>query len=291
MLKCTTRSAVPWLCRLFNKVFSEGRFPSSWSNSIIVPIHKKGDPSNADNYRGICLTSIFGKVFTSIITSRLQSWAENNNLIVEEQAGFRREYSTVDNMFILKGIIERYLNRKKKLYTIFVDFKKAFDTVDRKALRKILEMYGMNGRMLHLLKGMYSSVWYCVKCNGICTDMFECNRGLKQGCKSSPIIFSLLISYVAKMVIRYGKHGVQLMPDFVTIYLLMFADDVVLISDTPVGLQNQLDVLVRELHKIGLSVNAAKTKVVVFRNGGILAEHEKWMLRKEGLEVVNEHKL
>ena len=290
MLKCATRPAVSWLHRLFNKVFKQGKFPSAWSKSIIVPIHKKGDPTNPDNYRGICLSSIFCKVFTSIVTARLQSWAETNNLIVEEQAGFRAGYSTVDNMFILQGIIQRYLSRKRKLYTAFVDFKKAFDTVDRDALWKVLEMYGMKGRMLNLIKGMYSSVWYCVKHNGQCTGTFECNRGLKQGCKTSPIIFSLLISYVAKMVIRNGKHGVQLMPDFVDIYLLMFADDVVLISDTVIGLQNQLDVLLRESCKLGLTVNTAKTKIVVFRNGGFLAEHEKWCLGEERLEVVNEYK-
>ena len=131
---------------------------------------------------------------------------------------------------------------------------------------------------------------FLIECNGLCTDTFECNRGLKQGCKTSPIIFSLLISYVAKMVMRHGKHGVQLMPDLATIYLLLFADDVVLISDTAIGLQNQLDVLVRESSKIGLAVNIAKTKVVVFRNGGFLAEHEKWMLGEERLEVMNEYK-
>ena len=80
------------------------------------------------------------------------------------------------------------------------------------------------------------------------------------------------------------------MPDLATIYLLLFADDVVLISDTAIGLQNQLDVLVRESSKIGLAVNIAKTKVVVFRNGGFLAEHEKWMLGEERLEVMNEYK-
>lgn len=290
MLKSSTHDVVHLVCRFFNVMFSKGQFPKGWTKSSIVPIHKKGDPSNPDNYRGICLSSVFCKVFTSIITERIQNWADNNNVIDEEQAGFRKGYSTLDNMFILQGIVHRYLNRKRKLYVAFVDFRKAFDTVDRLALWKILEMYGMRGRMLNFLKGMYSSVWYCVKCSGRCTDSFECNRGLKQGCKASPIIFSLLISYVAKMVNQKGKHGVQLMPESVIIYLLMFADDIVLISDTVTGLQNQLNVLLEESCKLGLMVNSDKTKIVVFRNGGFLAEHEKWFLGEKRLDVVKEFK-
>ena len=290
MLKCSTYGMKRVLCRFFNAVFFKGQFPMNWTRSSIVPIFKKGDPTSPDNYRGICLSSVFSKVYTSIITKRIQDWAEAINIIDEEQAGFRRGYSTIDNMFILHSIVHRYLDRKRKLYVAFVDFRKAFDTVDRLALWKILEMYGMNGRMLNCLKGMYSSVWYCVKCNGRCTDAFECKRGLKQGCKASPIIFSLLISYVAKIVKKKGKHGVQLMPDSEIIYLLMFADDIALISDTVTGLQNQLNVLVEESGKLGLIANSEKTKIVVFRNGGFLAGHEKWFLGEKRLDVVNEFK-
>ena len=290
MLKCSSPVAVQLICRFFNAIFSRGHFPKVWTKSSIVPIFKKGDPSNPDNYRGICLASIFSKVFTSIITKRIQNWAEYENIIDEEQAGFRKGYTTIDNMFILQGIIHKYLTRKRKLYVGFVDFKKAFDTVDRLTLWKILEMYGMKGRMLNILKDMYSSVWYCVKCNGSCTNLFKCNRGLKQGCKASPIIFSLLISYVAKMVNLKGRHGIQLMPESIIIHLLMFADDIALVSDTPVGLQNQLNVLFEESGKLGLTVNTEKTKIVVFRNGGFLAEREKWFLGETRLNVVNEFK-
>ena len=131
MLKSSVRLLIPYLVCLFNIIFSTGKFPDSWSKSIIVPIHKKGCLTNPDNFRGISLTSIFSKVFTHILNSRLQSWADSYELIAEEQGGFRRGYSTVDNIYILHEVVKQHLNRKKKLYVAFIDFRKAFDTVRR----------------------------------------------------------------------------------------------------------------------------------------------------------------
>jgi len=290
MITAAPQVIVPLINKLFNAIFAKGQFPKAWSRSTILPIYKRGDSSVPDNYRGISLTSIFSQVFTSILADRLRHWAETNDLIVEEQAGFRKGYSTVDNIFVLHSIIQRYLKRRKKVYAAFVDFKKAFDTVDRSVLWEILFTYGVRGKMLRMLQGIYSLVLSCVRGSGDCTDSFECHRGLKQGCKMSPIIFSLMVNYVAKMVIRQGKHGIQLFPDSATIYLILFADDIVLISDTVVGLQNQLSTLKEGADTLGLIVNEQKTKVMVFRNGGHLAEHEKWFLGKVRLEIVNEYR-
>ena len=281
---------IPFFINLLNTIFSKGYFPENWRESILLPIHKKGDPQNPDNYRGISLTSILSKVFTSILTHRLQNWAEINDIIVEEQAGFRRGYSTTDNIFVLQSLIHRNLSRKRKLYAAFVDFKKAFDTVNRAVLWDILSSYGINGRMLGMLQAIYSGVLCRVRCGGHYSEPIECFSGLKQGCKMSPIIFSLMVNYVAKLVINNGKHGIQLMPSNIVIYLLLFADDIVLVSDTAIGLQNQLNQLQRGADAIGLIVNRDKTKVMVFRNGGFLAANERWNLGGDRLEVVPEYR-
>ena len=81
-------------------------FKKKWSMSIVVPIYKKGDRNDPNSYRGISLTSILSKVFVHVLSSRLKSWAEVNELICEEQAGFRSGYSTVDNIFVLYGVIQ-----------------------------------------------------------------------------------------------------------------------------------------------------------------------------------------
>ena len=103
----------------------------------------------------------------------------------------------------------------------------------------------------------------------------------------NPALCMLLVNYIAKIVITYGKH-ILLMPDSAIIYLLLFGHDIVLISDTISVLQNQLDNLRKGADTLGLDVNYVKMKVMVIRNGGFLAEHEKWLLGAVALGIVNE---
>ena len=100
---------------LFNRVLEEGIIPDSWLNGIILPIYKnKGDSNNPDNYRGITLLSCLGKLFTSAVNNRLNKYADGVNLINENQAGFRKKYSTTDHIFLLKNVIDLHLKQKKR---------------------------------------------------------------------------------------------------------------------------------------------------------------------------------
>ena len=289
MLKSCTRLLLPYLQTLFNAIMNSGLFPKIWRESIIVPLYKKGNRNDPNNYRGISLTSTLSKVFLHVINTRIQEWTEEHGWVSEEQAGFRKGYSTIDNIFTLHGIIERYLGRKKKVYAAFIDYHKAFDSISRDALFSILKNKGINGKVLEILKSMYLSVRSCVRCPDGNTEYFECPSGLKQGCKCSPILFSYVVGEVAKEVTKKGKHGIQLLPDNTTIYILLFADDVVVLSDTPVGLQNQLNSLETASKSVGLEINMTKSKAMVFRLGGPLAAHEQWHIGGEKLEVVKQY--
>ena len=103
-----------------------------------------------------------------------------------------------------------------------------------------------------------------------------CPRGLKQGEICSPVLFSLFINELANEIMQLGRHGIQLIPDLIEIFILLFADDVILVSDTVCGLQNQLNVLFDTANRLSLFVNMDKSKIVVFRNGGHIALREKW---------------
>ena len=112
---------------VFNLVLDCGIIPESWSSGISKPVYKnKGNPSDPDNFRAITLISCVGKLFTSILNSRLNFFANDLNIISENQAGFRKGYSTVDNIFVLHALIDLYFSFGKKSYCAFVDFKRSF---------------------------------------------------------------------------------------------------------------------------------------------------------------------
>ena len=142
-LKIAEPIITPFLTKLFNKIFQTGHYPFAWTRSVIVPLLKKGDATNLENYRGISLLSVVSKVFTSILNQRLYEWAEKEEKISEEQAGFRKHYSTVDHIFTLVSMIRSCLfgYQISKLYVAFIDYQKTFDTVYRDVLWKVLQKY------------------------------------------------------------------------------------------------------------------------------------------------------
>ena len=123
---------------LFNRILSTGKYPLLWSFGLImVPVHKKDDPSKVENYRGITLLPSLSKLFTSILNNRLYDYATTKGILKDKQGGFRKMHGTVDSIFILKMLIDKYVKSKPQrqrnlLFSRFVDFSKAFDTVPRK---------------------------------------------------------------------------------------------------------------------------------------------------------------
>eukprot|EP00745_Piridium_sociabile_P015926 TRINITY_DN2374_c0_g1_i12.p1 TRINITY_DN2374_c0_g1~~TRINITY_DN2374_c0_g1_i12.p1 ORF type:complete len:1135 (+),score=79.90 TRINITY_DN2374_c0_g1_i12:1880-5284(+) len=281
---------IPFLVKYFNYIFDNGLFPEVWSLAVLLPLHKKGDINNPDNFRGISLLNICSKIYSFILNKRINNWVEVHGLIGEEQAGFKAEHSTADHVFTLYAMVQKQLIRHRKLYVAFIDFKKAFDSISRSKLWGILEKNGLNGNILQALKSMYKIVKAKVRVGGDFTDSFMCARGLKQGEVCSPVIFSLFINELTRDVLADGMHGIQLSPDFIQLLILLFADDIALISDSPIGLQKQLNILYDTAKRLDLIVNLEKSNVVVFRNGGYLGVNERWFYGKETLKTVNVYK-
>lgn len=291
-LKSAETVVLPFLTNLFNALFENGLFPEEWCRSVIIPLFKKGDVNNPDNYRGIALLSVISKVFTSILNRRLYTWAEDNQKISEEQAGFRKQYSTIDHIYTLVSMIRKclYGRRKSKLYVIFVDYLKCFDSIDRESLWLVLQKVKTSTKMKKMIQGIYKSVQACVRWNHEVSDFFECPQGVRQGCIMSPLLFSLLINDVAEQVSNNGRHGIQFLPGLQEIFMLLFADDICLVSTTPAGLQNQINNLEKASETLKLTVNLNKTKVMIFRKGGHLSKAERWFYKGKQIEIVNSYK-
>ena len=135
MLKSGSNILLPSISKLFNLILRNQKFPSNWNINIQSMIYKSGNHLDCNNYRGISITSCLGKLFTSVLQSRLLEFLEENNKLSDKQAAFRPGFSTTDHLFTLRSIVNKYIKASKgKLYVCFVDFHKAFDKVWRDGL-------------------------------------------------------------------------------------------------------------------------------------------------------------
>ena len=274
-IKCSD-ILLPILHKLFNDIFHSGFFPEEWTKACIVPVFKKGDVNDANNYRGISLVSCFGKLFTSILNNRIIDWENEFSILTYAQFGFRAGFSTVDAMFVLQSLIMKTLGNKKRLYCCFIDFQKAFDSIDRTQLWCKIFNTGIQGKLLNIIKSMYNNVKSCVKYDGAFSDYFCNDTGLMQGETLSPILFSLYVNDFEMCFIKDNCTSIDI--QLINLFLLMYADDMVILSETPEGLQKMLDSLSNYTKKWKLKVNVQKLKLLFLGMGEKLEEMKRGLM-------------
>ena len=241
---------------------------------------------SVNNYRGITLVSCLSKLFTSVLNKRIEKTCNEHNLISDAQFGFRKGRSTVDAIFILMSLVQNYLANNKRLYVIFVDMMKCFDSIYRNGLYIKLFKSGIQGKMLRIIRDMYSNVKSCVKQMSSFSDYFSYSVGLRQGEVMSPLLFSLFVEDLELYLQNDVNSGLVI--DDIIILLLLFADDMAIVGKTPCEIQNHLDNLYTYCNHWGLQVNTIKTKVVVFRKRGGLLPTESWTYNSQPIQVVND---
>ena len=158
---------------------------------MIVKLPKKGALNECGNWRGITLLSTPGRVFCSVLLNRLKNAIDAR--LREEQAGFRPGRSCSHQIFILRDIIEKSVEYNVAVNINFTDFKKAFDSVHRVTLWKILKSYGIPNKFINVFKNIYFKSSCCIKTANGNTNFFEICTGVRQGCILSPVLFSLAI--------------------------------------------------------------------------------------------------
>ncbi len=128
--------------------FHDEHVPSQWKNDVLCPLFKKGDKRDPNNYRGITLLSIVGKMYTRIVYNRINKWACDNNILIEEHNDLHSKRCTRDYIFVLYSMISESRRRRLPLYCFSIDLRKAYDTVWREGLWSVLWESGLRGKIL-----------------------------------------------------------------------------------------------------------------------------------------------
>ncbi|ONM02098.1 Retrovirus-related Pol polyprotein LINE-1 [Zea mays] len=243
--RCLGDIAIVWLTKLFNTIFRANRMPDEWRRSTLVPIFKnKGDVQSCTNYRGIKLMSHTMKLWERVIEHRLRKMTS----VTQNQFGFMPGRSTMEAIFLLRQLMERFREQKKDLHMVFIDLEKAYDKVPRSVMWWALEKHKVATKYINLIKDMYTNVVTSVRTSDGDTDDFPINIGLHQGSALSPYLFALVIDEVTRDI-----QGV--LP-----WCMLFADDVVLIEESRSGVSQKLELWRQTLEAKGFRLSRSKTE-------------------------------
>jgi len=263
------------LLALMRRVWDEGRVVEAWRDALIVPVPKKGNLQSCDNWRGISLLDVVGKIFGRIVQNRLQAIAEG--LLPDSQCGFRKGRGCTDMIFVARQLMEKTREHGDSLFLLFVDLKKAYDSVPRDALWTILEKCGVPTRMLGIIRSFHEGMYAGVRVGSTVSDRFEVRNGLRQGCTMAPTLFNIYFNAmvaswrdrsVGAGVTVLFKHGRRLVGDRtaksrlerVKVTESQFADDLALYAASRAVFESAGKGFVLEAGRFGLTVSLPKTK-------------------------------
>jgi exonuclease III len=267
-----------WLQEIFVDIWKNETMIEDWTTAILIRLYKnKGDKKICDNYLGISLLVVTSKIFSRIILNRVQGLLDKQ--LLEEQAGFRSNRSTIDQIFILKMIMEKSYNINKPLLMCFIDIMKAYDSVDRALLWQICRHYGLTEKIVRMLKLLYKDTKAQVRINGELSDPFDINSGVQQGGIPSCILFNILFDFIMRRVIEQvkllGITGIKMAygsNDFfhpasdnyedLDILLLIYADDLVVMCDNTTDLELFIQCFEQVTQEFGLTMSVKKTCIM-----------------------------
>ena len=246
------------LLGLCNRLWNEEKIPEEWRKGLLIKLPKKGDLSYCKNWRGIMLLNMASKVFCRVILERIKIALDEK--LREEQAGFRAGRSCTDQIATLRIIIEQSIEWQSSLYINFIDFEKAFDSISRDVLWRLLRHYGLPDKIVTIIRVLYEGFSAQVVHNGQKTQPLDMRTGVRQGCLLSPLLFLVALDWVTRTAFD-RKRGIQW--TFTTsLEDLDFADDLALLSHRIQDMRDKTRALEVQSAKVGLKINATKTKLM-----------------------------
>ena len=268
------------LCQIFNMSLNAGMFPNLMKLAKVLPLFKSGDPTIADNYRPILLLPVISKVLEKVVYQCIVSHVEDKNIVYDRQFGFRKRHSTVDAIVNFTGeVLQTFDSPDNKVIALFVDLKKAFDTVSHEILLGKLKKMGIDGIELKWLKSYLENRSQIVCIGNTSSSPAPLKVGMAQGSILSVLLFQLFINDVHKCL-RYSMS-------------ILYADDTTIflhgksLRFLRAKLQSNLNSLSTWLETNQLKLNVSKTKCMVLTREGL---HLSCPLtvNEEEIEFINE---
>jgi len=302
---CCKEEFLTILLDLVNTVWEEQDVPRDWSDAVLIPIPKKGDLSSCDNWRGISLLEVVGKVMAKILQGRLQQLAETE--LPESQCGFRTGRGCSDMTFTLRQLVEKSIEHRSKQFITFVDLQKAYDSIPRKALWRALEKLGVPNSVVNLVKSFHDGMKAQLSINGeLLEEKIDVDNGLRQGCTMAPTLFNLyaclmmerwtaqvrdlegagtclLYKYDGKLFRRSTRGARQTQMNE-----CQFADDTALLATNRHAAELATLAYVNVARDFGLTVNLTKTKMMVTGFGLGDADREPIVVGESEIGCVDE---
>ena len=273
------------LQQLFQYVFDSGVIPSVWRRAIVCPILKdlSSDRRDPMNYRGISLLTCINKLYTSLLNTRLTGYLETNDMLADEQNGFRKQRSCEDHVFTLNSLIKN----KSNVFTAFIDLKRCFDYVDRDMLLYKLLLHHIDGKFYNSIKSIYTSTVSAIRINNKLTEWFDCTTGVRQGCNLSPTLYSVFANDLVKEIndldigIQVGERQIS---------LLAYADDICLVANSEDNLQQMLNCVHSWCKRWRVLIYADKSKCMHFRRGRSNRSEYTFKIGENVLETTDRYK-
>ena len=282
ILKALNSEHIDFLTDFLNICFVNCVYP--WNESIITPILKKGNKSNPDNYRAIAVSSIIGKIFSTILLERLHKFKKEKCPDPPNQLGFTKGAQTYDHILTMQTIASKYRKLRKPVYAIFVDFKKAFDSVSRHALFLKMAKLGITGKFYEVLRNMYANSFAYLKLSGHLSKKIIISKGTEQGHPLSPDLFKIFLYDLSNLLENSDS------PELANISIshLLWADDLIMLSLKPESSQKQLDTLDQFCNDWGIEVNDLKTQVMIFERNSksTSTNNHAFLLKGKALDIV-----
>ncbi len=198
---------VDWMMWICNLAWEQSKVPEDWRKATIMLLFKgKGNKEGCKSYRGISLLSVPGKIYGRILNERMMKITEK--IVGDNQGGFLKGRGCVDQIFAMKILVEKYLEKDRKLFAAFMDLEKAYDKVDRKGLWETLGVYGMGGQLLEGVRSFYENASASVRVNGELSESFKVEVGVRQGCVMSTWLFNIYMDgCIREMKVRVRDLG------------------------------------------------------------------------------------